>query len=419
MAQGAVERVTVGNSFIVHRIPAAPPAATCDAARTIRRDYPCPTHREAIDLVLATLTAGEGQVLADAGDVVAVAHRVVHGGEKFTRSVIVDDDVVAAIRSCISLAPLHNPPNIAGIEAARALLPKVPHVAVFDTAFHYTIPDYAYIYALPYEWYRDAGVRRYGFHGTSHLYVSRRAAALLGKDPAAVNVITLHIGNGSSVCAVRGGVSVDTSMGLTPLEGLVMGTRAGDMDAAITFHVMRELQLAPEEVYSRLNRRSGVLGLSGKYVDRRDVLAHADALARAGDDGAADAGSPYRCRLALEVECYRLRKYIGAYAAALGRLDAVVFTAGVGENSPEMRARATRGLERFGVEVDEAKNAHVPRGEEADVAPASSEARVFVIPTDEERVFVEDAVALLAGTYDLPGRFAYDFQKPDYEPRRR
>jgi acetate kinase len=433
VAQGIVERITIGGSFIAHRVsptyeyvrPGGPHAETYRGAfrvkthpgRTIRRDYECPTHKEAINLVLQTLTSGEGQVLDDAADIAAVAHRVVHGGEKLTRSVLVDDGVVEVIRESFSLAPLHNPPNLAGIEAARNLLPDAPHAAVFDTAFHYTIPDYAFLYALPYEWYRRHGVRRYGFHGTSHLYVSRRAAALLGKAPADVNVVTLHIGNGASACAVQGGVSVDTSMGLTPLEGLVMGTRSGDLDPAIVFHVRKEMNLSPEEIYNVLNRKSGVLGLNGKYVDRRDVLAHADPLAAAADDGAAEAGSPYRCRLAFEVECYRLKKYVGAYAAALGRVDAIVFTAGVGENSPEVRSRALGGLEPIGIALDEDKNAAAPRGGETDVAAASSAVRIFVIPTDEERVFVEDAIALLNGTYELPDRFEYDFQKPDYVRR--
>jgi acetate kinase len=434
IAWGTVERISIGGSFIVHRIPPTPayehlggPTGTWRGAVsvkmrpgvTLRRMRECPTHKEAIDLVLATLTKGEGAVIDNLGEISAAAHRVVHGGEKLTGSVLIDDRVVGVIRDCISLAPLHNPPNIAGIEAARALLPDVPQVAVFDTAFHYTIPDYAYLYALPYEWYLEKAVRRYGFHGTSHLYVSRRAAALLGKAPADVNLVTLHIGNGASACAVKGGVSVDTSMGFTPLEGLVMGTRCGDIDPAIPFQILSEYNLAPPEVYSQLNRKSGVLGLTGKYADRRDVLAHADAGAKSGDEGAAAAGSAYRCRLALEVECYRLRKYVGAYVAALGRVDALVFTAGVGENSPEIRASTLRGLGVLGVVLDEEKNGRAPRGVEVDVAAATSATRVFVIPTDEERVFVEDTVALLNGAYQPPDRFVYSFQKAGYKPRPR
>jgi acetate kinase len=331
--------------------------------------------------------------------------------------VIIDDDVLRIIRRYIDLAPLHNPPNVAGIEAARALLPDAPQVAVFDTAFHYTIPDYAYIYALPYEWYHDLGVRRYGFHGTSHLYVSRRAAALLGKKPSEVNLVTLHLGNGASACAVLGGRSVDTSMGLTPLEGLVMGTRSGDIDPAIPFQLPRSIPLALPEIYMLLNRRSGVLGLTGKYADRRDVLAHMGAAAASDDAGAEDPGSPYRCKLALEVECYRLKKYVGAYAAALGRVDAVVFTAGVGENAAPVRELSLRGLESLGIVLDEEINRNAPAGQEVDVSDGGSRVKIFVIPTDEERVFIEDTVALLDGTYDLPDRFEYAFQRPDYEPR--
>ena len=431
IARGIVERITIGDSFIVHRVSPAleyfqPGGAKTDLYRgavrvktrpgaKVRRSYPCPTHKEAIDLVLATLTGREAGVIKDRAEISAVAHRVVHGGEELTRSVVIDDHVLEVIRRYISLAPLHNPPNVAGIEAARAMLPEVPQVAVFDTAFHYTIPDYAFVYALPYEWYHDLGVRRYGFHGTSHLYVSRRAAALLGAEPADVNVITLHIGNGASACAVRGGVSVDTSMGLTPLEGLVMGTRSGDVDPAIPFQLPRNIPLALPEIYMLLNRRSGVLGITGKYADRRDVLAHMSAEATAEDEGAAEPGSPYRCKLALEVEAYRLKKYVGAYAAALGRVDAVAFTAGVGENSPEVRELALRGLEDLGIILEPEKNAAARRGEEADVAAASSPTRVFVIPTDEERVFIEDTMALLAGTYDLPDRYVYSFQKAGYK----
>ncbi|MGD8718541.1 MAG: acetate kinase [Candidatus Zixiibacteriota bacterium] len=408
IARGAVERIAVGGAFILHRSEGAA------GEKPIRRECDCPSHREAIDLVLETLTSGGGAVIGDLEEIAAVAHRVVHGGEELNRSVLIDDGVLKIIRDCIGLAPLHNPPNIAGIEAARSLLPDVPHVAVFDTAFHHTMPDYAYIYALPYEWYCDLGLRRYGFHGTSHLYVSRRAAALLGKEPGEVNVITLHIGNGASACAVRQGVSVDTSMGLTPLEGLVMGTRSGDVDPAIPFQVTKDLPLAPPEVYSILNRRSGILGLTGMYADRRDVMEHYKEDAACTDDDSEEPGSAYRCKLAFEVESYRLKKYVGAYAAALGRVDAIAFTAGVGENSPEVRALALEGLTAMGIEVDADRNDEAPRGAEVEISSAASATKVFVIPTDEERVFIEDTVALLNGTYDLPDRFVYSFQKADY-----
>ena len=413
VASGIVERVTVGGSFIKHKV--VPPDGGEPA--TVKRDYECPTHKEAIDLVLTTLTAGEGKVIGDTREIAAVAHRVVHGGEELTGSVRVDEHVLDVLRRCISLAPLHNPPNIAGIEAARAALPDARHVVIFDTAFHYTLPPAAFLYALPYKWYKDYGIRRYGFHGTSHLYVSRRAAALLGKDPRDLNAVTFHIGNGSSACAVKGGVSVDTSMGFTPLEGLVMGTRSGDIDPAIPFHLMGKLDLITDEAYSFLNKQSGVLGITGKFADRRDVEAAYRADAAKDDAGADEPGSAYRCKLAFEVECYRLRKYLGAYLAVLGRADAVVFTAGVGENWPALRAQTLAGMEPSGIILDREKNEGLARGEEGNIAAATSPIRVLVIPTDEERVFVEDTVALANGTYDLPDKFVYSFQKPAYKRR--
>lgn len=410
MAAGQVERIALGGSVLKHRVYAT--------GFAVEKAFDCPDHNVALGEVLRTLTAGPGAVIGEPGEITAVAHRVVHGGESLNKSVVINHEVMKILRDNISLAPLHNPPNIAGIEAAQAVLPNATHVAVFDTAFHYKIPDYAYLYAVPYEWYLEFGIRRYGFHGTSHLYVSRRAAALLGKEPAEVNVITLHIGNGASACAVRGGFSVDTSMGFTPLEGLVMGTRAGDLDPAIFFHMTRAMPLLPEQVYSALNRHSGILGITGKYADRRDVLGHYHPDASRADADALEPGSPYRCRLALEVECYRLKKYIGAYAAVLGRVDALVFTAGVGENCPEVRARATAGLDRFGIILDAEKNARAVRGEEEDIAAAASPTRIFVIPTDEERVFIEDTVALLEGRYAPPDQFVYSFQKPGYMRKR-
>lgn len=409
VATGIVERVTIGGSFIKHKI------LDGGDARETRREFECPTHKEAIDLVLKTLTEGEGKVLDDVREIVACAHRVVHGGESLTGSVRVDEHVLEVLRDNIALAPLHNPPNIAGIEAARAILPDVPHVVVFDTAFHYTIPEYAYVYALPYEWYTKYGIRRYGFHGTSHLYVSRRAAALMGKKPSEVNVITLHVGNGASACAVKKGVSVDTSMGFTPLEGLAMGTRSGDIDPAIPFHVMKELNLPADEVYSILNRKSGMLGITGKFADRRDIENTRKPEARRTDPGAEEPGSPYRCKLAFEVECYHLKKYIGSYATALGWVDAVVFTAGVGENDTGLREQTLAGMEGRGFMVDIEKNRALPRGQEGDISKDGAPIRIFVIPTDEERVFVEDTVALLNGTLLPPDQFEYSFQKADYK----
>jgi acetate kinase len=305
------------------------------------------------------------------------------------------------------LAPLHNPPNVLGIEAAMDVLPNIPHVAIMDTAWHQTMPAHVYMYALPYEWYEKYGVRRYGFHGTSFLYVAKRAALLLGKDPFKTNLVCLHIGNGVSANAIKNGVSYDTSMGLTPLEGLVMGTRAGDHDAAIDLMVMEKEGIAPGKMNDILNKKSGVLGITGKYTDRRDI----QVAAEAGDA---------RAQLAVDVEAYRVKKYIGAYAAAIGGADAVVFTAGVGEMSDLIREKALEGLEFMGIKLDKAKNALAKtRNAETEISAADSKVKVFVIPTDEERVNIEDVIAILEGKYDEHTRFTYRFQSPAYENSQR
>lgn len=333
------------------------------------------THAEAMRRILDELA---GVLRPEA--LTAVGHRVVHGGERFTDAVLIDDEVCDAIRALVPLAPLHNPANLTGIVAARAAFPDVPQVAVFDTAFHQTLPAQAHTYAVPARWREELGVRRYGFHGTSHRYVSRRAAAVLAKDPADTNVIVLHLGNGASACAVAGGVSVDTSMGLTPLEGLVMGTRSGDVDPALPAYLARTVGLDPAAVDEELNKHSGLLALAGSN-DLRDIVAAAER----GEEAA---------RLALDVYCYRIRKYVGAYSAVLGRVDAVVFTAGVGENSPLVRAAALAGLERFGIAVDAERNEAAGRGERY-VSPYWSETAVLVIPTDEEMEIAEQAVAVV------------------------
>ncbi len=394
IAKGMVERVTIGDSFIVHEVP---------GRETYREEYECPDHKVAIHLIVKILTDPKYGVLDDMSKISAVGHRVVHGGEKFTRSVLIDDAVLEAIKEVQHLAPLHNPPNIAGIEAAQATLPDVPHVAIFDTAFHQTMPEHAYMYALPYEWYEKYGVRRYGFHGTSHLYVSKRAAVLLGKDPKDCNIITMHIGNGVSHTAIKGGVSVDTSMGLTPLEGAVMGTRCGDIDPAIPLFIQQKEGLTPKEVDSILNKKSGVLGITGQYTDRRDVLEGIEN----GDE---------RCKLALEIEAYRLKKYIGAYCAVLGRLDAVVFTAGVGEMGWKIREKALEGLEHIGIKLDREVNCNtMTRKKETMISTADSPVKVFVIPTDEELVFTEDVVAILEETYTDHMNFTYSFSSPEFQ----
>jgi len=317
----------------------------------------------------------------DTTGIVAVAHRVVHGGDRFSVPVIVNDAVLEELRALSTLAPLHNPVNALGIDVARRALPDVPHVAVFDTAFHHTLPPHAYTYAVPRDWAQRHGVRRYGFHGTSHAYVSREAARLLEREPAETDVIVLHLGNGASAAAVKGGRSIDTSMGLTPLEGLVMGTRSGDVDPALVLHLRRTAGLAVDEIDRLLNAESGLRALAGAG-DMREVHRRI----AAGDEEAA---------LALDVYCYRIRKYIGAYLAALGRADAVVFTAGVGEHDAVVRERAVAGLAGLGIAVDPERNADADGGPRFISAPDAPVA-VLVIPTDEELEMATQAAALVA-----------------------
>jgi len=345
--------------------------------------------------------------LKDLSSISAVGHRVVHGGEKFTKSVRINDNVIQTFKSLYDLAPLHNPANVIGIEAAMQVLPKVPHMAIMDTAWHQTMPKHSFLYATPYEWYENYKLRRYGFHGTSFLYVAKRAAVLLGKDPFKTNLVVLHIGNGASANAIKNGRSYDTSMGLTPLEGLIMGTRAGDHDAALDFYVMDKEGRNTKAMNDVLNKKSGILGITGKFSDRRDV----EIAAEQGDE---------RARLAIEMEAYRIKKYIGAYTAAIGGTDAIVFTAGVGEMGTVIRAKACEGLEYMGVKIDPKRNAQSrTRNAETIISTDDSKVKVFVIPTDEERVFVEDVVALLKGTYDEHTHFEYAFQKKDYINKQR
>lgn len=392
IAKGLVERVTIGGSFIVQEAP---------GCEKYRREFECPDHTVAMDLIIRTLADPDHGVLKEMGQISAVGHRVVHGGEKFTSSVLIDEHVLECIRAVQHLAPLHNPPNIAGIEAARAVLPDVPHIAIFDTAFHQTTPEHAYIYPLPYEWYEKYGVRRYGFHGTSHLFVSKRAAVLLGKPVGKCNLITMHIGNGVSHAAIRNGVSVDTSMGLTPLEGAVMGTRCGDIDPAIPAFMMQMEDLTAKEIDAILNKKSGILGITRRFTDRRDVIENS----LQGDK---------LSTLALEIEAYRLKKYIGSYMAILGRLDAVVFTAGVGERGWLIREAALEGLEHMGICLDKDRNREAVTGRESLISADDSPVRVFVIPTDEELVFTEDVAALLNGTYTDHMNFEYSFSRTDF-----
>jgi acetate kinase len=393
LAVGVVERVTLGGSFISHK---------AKGREEYTAEHDCPTHTDAVDLIIKTLTDPVYGVITDMKVIKAVGHRVVHGGDKFTKSVIVDDAVMATLEEVKDLGPLHNPANIMGIEAAKKVLPGVSHCAIMDTAWHQTMPPESYLYAVPYEWYEKYSVRRYGFHGTSFLYTAKRAAVLLGKDPFKTNLIIAHLGNGSSINAVKDGCSFDTSMGVTPLEGLIMGTRAGDADMAMPFYVMRKTGMTAAEMESALNKKSGLLGITGKYADRRDI----QKAKLEGDN---------RALLAQNMEAHRVKKYIGAYQAVLGRVDALVFTAGVGEFAAFMREKILEGLEDIGIVFDPDKNrmSHT-RNTETIISKSESRIPVYVIPTDEELVMTEDAYALMAGTYDIHTRFTYSFQRGDY-----
>jgi len=348
-----------------------------------REELPIPDHHAGLNVLVNCLTGGNGPVVKDLSEIKAVGHRVVHGGEAFTGSVIVTEEVEKTIEEYYDLAPLHNPPNLTGIRAAKELLPGAGQVACFDTAFHTTIPEPAYLYALPYEVYEKYRVRRYGFHGTSHRYVARRCAELLGRHKYDLDAITCHLGNGCSMAAIRDGRSVDTSMGMTPLEGLVMGTRSGDVDPGIIYYLAEQEEFEDYEAISRLlNKKSGLLGVSGVSNDMRAVLAAAG-------------GGNARARLAVDIFAYRARKYIGAYAAVLPKLDAVIFTGGIGENAAAVRARALDGLAaNLGIELDAEKNAAAVGGIEADISAEGSSVRIMVIPTDEEKAIAADTYRL-------------------------
>jgi len=372
LAKGLVERIGLDGSALIH---------TVTGKEKVRLERDLDNHKQAIALVLEALTDPEHGVISSFADIDAIGHRVVHGGETFSGSVKIDREVMAALRSNIDLAPLHNPPNIMGIEACTEILPNAVQVGVFDTAFHQTMPDYAFIYGLPYELYKKHGIRRYGFHGTSHQYVAQRAASLCGKSLDEVKIITCHLGNGASITAVDRGKSVDTSMGFTPLEGLIMGTRSGDIDPAIPFYLMKQLNMSYDEVNDLLNKRSGVLGISGVSSDFRDI------------EEAADRGDQ-RAQLALRAFCYRVIKYIGAYAAAMNGVDIIAFTAGLGENSPPARAEICKSLTFLGAEIDEQKNNI--RGKEADISADTSRVRILLIPTNEELMIARETKAIAA-----------------------
>jgi len=393
---GIAERVGLTDSFVRHQVSGR------DEVR-IERGFP--SHAEALELIFSLLTDAEHGALRDVSDIDAVAHRVVHGGERFTSSVLIDDEVIGAIEDNFDLAPLHNPNNLAGIRSAIAKLPDIPHTASWDTAFSAAfMPPRTSLYAIPLRYQREHGIRRYGYQGLSHLYVARRAAVLLGKPSSEVNLVSLHIGNGSTATAVVNGVAFDQSLGFSTCgEGLVMGTRSGDLDPIIPLFLMRKTGMSLEEAEGMLYRESGILGIAGR-VDRRDVI-------RAAAEGDEDAA------LALEIECYRLKKYIGAYAAAVGGPDAIVFTAGVGESSAIHREKACEGLGFLGIELDAERNREaVGRTRESVISSEGSAVKVFVIPTDEELVMVEDAVAILEGRFAVYTEFEYSFDRPDFVP---
>ena len=368
IAQGGIEKIGLKGSFLKFTLPNG-------EKKILEKDIP--EHTVGVEFILHTLTDPEYGAIKSLDEINAVGHRMVHGGERFSKSVLLDKEVLEAFTACNDLAPLHNPANLKGVDAISAILPNIPQVGVFDTAFHQTMPDYAYLYAVPYELYEKYGVRRYGFHGTSHRYVSQRVCEYLGVKPEGLKLITCHIGNGGSIAAIKDGKCIDTTMGLTPLEGLMMGTRSGDIDAGAVTFIMDKEGLNTTGISNLLNKKSGVLGVSGVSSDMREL------------EAAVAEGNP-KAILAEKMYFYRIKKYIGAYAAALGGVDVILFTGGVGENQASCRAGVCKGLEFMGVKLDAEKNK--VRGEEAIISAADSKVKVVVIPTDEELLIASDTM---------------------------
>ena len=373
LAEGGIEKIGLPDAFIKFKYE----------GKKIQLDLDISDHVGAIKSILDNLTGKQYGCISSFNEIDAVGHRVVHGGEKFNKSVLIDDDVIAKVKECYSIAPLHNPVNMAGIEAINEVLPNVPQVAVFDTAFHQTMPPKAYMYALPYKYYIIDHVRRYGFHGTSHRYVTQRVCEFLGTKPEGKKIITCHIGNGGSITAVKDGKSIDTTMGLTPTEGLMMGTRCGDVDPGALTFLMQKHNLSAADMQGIINKKSGMAGFSEISSDMREI----EAAVNNGDE---------RAKLALDMYENRIVKYIGAYAAEMGGIDIIVFTGGVGENQVGVRANVCRPLKFMGVEVDEAVNAGI-RGKEAVISTAASRVKVVVIPTDEEYMIARDTEAIVEG----------------------
>jgi len=368
LASGMIDRIGLKDSNIVHKYN----------DQKIENKGKCPDHKTAFNSILDFLLK-EAKLIASLDDIEGVGHRVVHGGEDFSASVLIDDVVLAAIKANVDIAPLHNPPNIVGIESARALMPKTPQVAIFDTAFHQTIPEYAYTYAITQELARKYKIRKYGFHGSSHRFVSERAVEMLGNKEG-LKVIVVHVGNGSSLSAIKDGKSLDTSMGLTPLAGVIMGTRSGDIDPAIVQFLAQKLNEPIDKILNKLNKESGMLGICG-FSDQRDILTGA----AQGEEG---------CALALQMQAYSMKKYIGAYLAALNGADAIVFTAGIGENSSEFRQAVCENMEALGIELDDAKNKDRSSAERV-ISTGTSRVKILVIPTNEEFIIARDVIELV------------------------
>jgi acetate kinase len=366
LAQGVIERIGIEGSNLTQKV---------EGREKYIVNKKMDTHKDAIALTLEVLVSKENGVIDSMEEIIAVGHRVVHGGEEYAEAVLIDDKVKEHIKECYKIAPLHNPPNMIGIEACQELMKNIPMVAVFDTAFHQTMEEESFLYALPYELYKESGIRKYGFHGTSHMYVSRICAQVMEKNIEDLKIITCHLGNGASLCAVKNGKSFDTTMGFTPLDGIAMGTRSGSIDPAIPLYLITELNYTVDEVNELLNKKSGVLGLSNVSSDFRDI------------ETAAENGNK-RAKIALDVYAYKIKKEIGAYIVAMGGIDAIVFTAGVGENGPNTRVRSLTGLEFLGIKLDQEKNNVY--GELREISTEDSKVKVFVIPTNEELVIARE-----------------------------
>lgn len=378
LCRGLVERIGAVTSIIRQEWKGQKP---------VKKTLVIDNHEAALKTIMELLLEADNEYLGSLDEIEAVGHRVVHGGETFKDSVLIDEDVEEAIQQAFDIAPLHNPPNLQGIRAAKKQLPNIPHVAVFDTAFHHSIPEQAYLYGIPNRLYRRYKIRRYGFHGTSHYYVSRKYYQLTGRDKEGSKVITCHLGNGASITAIKDGLSYDTSMGFSPLEGLVMGTRSGDIDPSILFYLIEKEELSLANVHALLNKHSGLLGLSGYAADMRDLLEEA-------------AKGDRRCNQAIDVFCYRAKKYIGAYMASLNGVDAIIFTGGIGENAPQIRSKILEGLENLGIELDDSRNKAIP--EDRIISSDTSVTDVLVIPTNEELVIAIDAAKIATASRQTP-----------------